>query len=100
MQPSQIALASLILHRCMPAVNLLHGERIDEAVLPLPRQAPSQLDILLRCEPPMILDYFFTATSHFYDIPGDTFVASVKALVKYAAAAAADLGWPHGTHCD
>ncbi|ROW15658.1 hypothetical protein VPNG_02094 [Cytospora leucostoma] len=37
----------------------LRGERIEEAVALL-GQTSSQIDILLRCEPPMILDNFFS----------------------------------------
>ncbi|ROW02542.1 hypothetical protein VMCG_06150 [Cytospora schulzeri] len=74
--------------------DLLRDGNLDEAVSLL-RQAPKQMDSLLRYEPPRILEHLFMIIAHLRDIPGEQVSRTVRALVRYAAAAAAaDLGWP------
>ncbi|KAL1861797.1 hypothetical protein Daus18300_008613 [Diaporthe australafricana] len=76
--------------------DLLRGEKVDEAVILL-RQVPSQINALLRHEPPQILNRIFTMIVHILSVPGQQQRAGgiIKALVNYAAAAAAEpnLGW-------
>lgn len=71
----------------------LQDGKNDEAVALL-RQAPGQMYALLRYEPPRILEHLFMIMTHLHDIPEDAVSNTVKALVRYAAAVAVDLGWP------
>lgn len=73
--------------------GLLRSGKVDEAVALL-RQAPRQMMELLRYDSPGILDSLFMILAHLHDISGERLAKTLKALVRYAAAAAADLGWP------
>lgn len=71
--------------------DLLRGEKMDEAVVLL-RQVPGQINALLRHEPPQILNRIFLMVVHLLSVPGqqERVGGIIKALVKYAAAAAAE----------
>jgi hypothetical protein len=73
--------------------NLLREGKHDEAVALL-REAPRQMDDLLRRESPRILEDLFMVIAYLRGIPGEPVTKSVKALIRYTAAAAAELGWP------
>ncbi|KAG8157721.1 hypothetical protein KVR01_012383 [Diaporthe batatas] len=76
--------------------GLLRADKLDEAVVFL-RKVPDQIRALLRHEPPQILNRIFTMVVHLLSVPGqqERVGRIVKALVNYAAAAAAEpnLGW-------
>lgn len=76
--------------------GLLRADKMDEAVVFL-RQVPGQIQALLRHEPPQILNRIFTMVVHLLSIPEqqERVGRTIKALVNYAAAAAAEpsLGW-------
>ncbi|KAK7718268.1 hypothetical protein SLS63_010441 [Diaporthe eres] len=76
--------------------DLIRGEKMDEAVALL-RQVPGQINILLRNEPPQILNRIFLMVVHLLSVPEqkERVGRIIKALVNYAAAAAAEpnLGW-------
>lgn len=72
--------------------DLLRGEKkMDEAVVLL-RQVPGQINALLRYEPPQILNRIFLMVVHLLSVPGQQgrIGGIIKALVNYAAAAAAE----------
>lgn len=73
--------------------NLLREGKLDEAVALL-HEAPRQMDDLLRRESPRILEDLFMVIAYLRSIPGEPVTRSVKALIRYTAAAAAELGWP------
>lgn len=71
--------------------GLLRADKVDEAVVFL-RQVPGQIHALLRHEPPQILNRIFTMVVHLLSVPGQQqrVGRAIKALVNYAAAAAAE----------
>lgn len=73
--------------------NLLRDGKLNEAVALL-REAPRQMNDLLRHESPRILEDLFMVIAYLRGIPGEPITKSVKALIRYTAAAATELGWP------
>lgn len=71
--------------------DLLRDDKMDEAVVLL-KQVPGQINALLRHEPPQILNRIFLMVVHLLSVPGQQQRVGgiIKALVKYAAAAAAE----------
>lgn len=71
--------------------DLIRGEKMDEAVVLL-RQVPGQINALLRYEPPQILNRIFLMVVHLLSVPEqkERVGRIIKALVNYAAAAAAE----------
>ncbi|KAG6357967.1 hypothetical protein INS49_013850 [Diaporthe citri] len=71
--------------------DLVRDEKMDEAVVLL-RQVPGQINALLRYEPPQILNRIFLMAVHLLSVPGqkERVGRIIKALVNYAAAAAAE----------
>lgn len=71
--------------------GLLRADKLDEAVVFL-RQVPGQVRALLRHEPPQILDRIFTMVVHLLSVPDQRkrVGRAIKALLNYAAAAAAE----------
>ncbi|POS78908.1 hypothetical protein DHEL01_v202702 [Diaporthe helianthi] len=76
--------------------DLLRADKLNEAVVFL-RQVPAQIHALLRHEPPQILNRIFTMVVHLLSVPEqkERVGRTIKALVNYAAATAAEpnLGW-------
>lgn len=71
--------------------DLVRDDKMDEAVVLL-RQVPGQINALLRCEPPQILNRIFTMVVHLLSAHGQQQRVGriIKALVNYAAAAASE----------
>lgn len=71
--------------------DLVRDDKMDEAVVLL-KQVPGQINALLRHEPPQILNRIFLLVVHLLSVPGQQQRVGgiIKALVKYAAAAAAE----------
>lgn len=71
--------------------DLLQGDKVDEAIVLL-RQVPGQINALFRHQPLQILNRMFTMVVHLLSVPEQQqrVVMIIKALVNYAAAAAAE----------
>lgn len=71
--------------------DLIQGEKMADAVVLL-KQVPGQINALLRYEPPQILNRIFLMVVHLLSVPEQQqrVGSIIKALVNYAAAAAAE----------